>query len=265
MVKKNIVLICLIFPFLHSEQEGQAYTTHTTDHFIQEGASINKETTNITDTTDTLSSIDDEDDDLQCVAYEEDEGLQYEASCCGQPTYSYDECAVDSKRDVIFQDDLLDLVKLDTTCREHIDRFNELNIVIKAVNEYHCPPGEKIEVTIQNNKWTIMIKNMTEDLLLQCIPIQDLLPQHKSKNRLEKYLHAALDYMTKLRIYIWGKTLAQYVKCTIVINGDIKPEEEHILCTDVIIDVVEWSQQKLLNISRCATGLLNTQITISKK
>lgn len=170
-----------------------------------------------------------------------------------------------SKRDIIFQDDLSELLDLDENCKKHCDRFKQLNIIIKAVNEYHCPRGEKIEVTIENNKWTIVIKNITADLLFECVPIQELLPETHAKNRLERYLNLASHYMTKVGIYIWGKTLAKYAKCTVVINGIIHPEEEHVLCSDVIIDIVDWSKQKLLNIKRYASDLLNYQIVISKK
>lgn len=189
---------------------------------------------------------------------EEEESIENHSDCT-------DKVSSPSERNVFFQDDLSELLELDENCKKHCERFKQLNIIIKAVNEYHCPRGEKIEVTIENNKWTIVIKNITEDLLLECIPIQEFLPEAQAKNRLEKYLNLASHYMTKVGIYIWGKTLAKYAKCTVVINGVIHPEEEHILCSDVIIDIVDWSKQKLLNIRRYATDLLNTQIVISKK
>lgn len=205
--------------------------------------------------------------DQEPVAQEEESNpaSEYEEAITEAHIDCNDKIGTSSKRDVIFQDDLSELLELDENCKKHCERFKQLNIIIKAVNEYHCPRGEKIEVTIENNRWTIVIKNITEDLLLECIPIQEFLPESHAKNRLEKYLNLASHYMTKVGIYIWGKTLAKYAKCTVVINGVIQPEEEHILCSDVIIDIVDWSKQKLLHIRRYATDLLNTQIVISKK
>ncbi len=200
----------------------------------------------------------------------DESGISYDVAEKNESTESSDNDNADeinssSKRDIIFQDDLSELLDLDENCKKHCDRFKQLNIIIKAVNEYHCPRGEKIEVTIENNKWTIVIKNITADLLFECVPIQELLPETHAKNRLERYLNLASHYMTKVGIYIWGKTLAKYAKCTVVINGIIQPEEEHVLCSDVIIDIVDWSKQKLLNIKRYASDLLNYQIVISKK
>lgn len=262
MINKNIVVIGLVCSVLNGAEQTIVSTMNHDDS--------------------TLSAVSIKTPSINTLCSEEQEPQQKEVNLSNQTTDEHlvIESVVEtigtsdneqipsdasSKREVVFQDDLLDLVNLDETCKKHVDRFKQLNIIIKAVNEYHCPRGETIEVTIQNNKWTIVIKNITEDLLLECIPVQELLPQTTSKNRLDRYLNLASHYMTKMGIYIWQKTLAQYAKCTVIINGNIHPEEKHILCSDVIIDIVDWAQQKLLNINRSATDLLNTQIVISKK
>lgn len=269
MINKNVVFMGLACSFLHGSEQATIPVTNdensilsTSQVHIPSIPSNNTETQACAEEQEPHQNL--SSDEPEVTPQEEanpdihEEAVENQNDCNEKSDQS-------SKRDVIFQDDLSELLELDENCKKHCERFKQLNIIIKAVNEYHCPRGEKIEVTIENNKWTIVIKNITEDLLLECIPIQELLPESKAKNRLERYLNLASHYMTKVGIYIWGKTLAKYAKCTVVINGVIHPEEEHILCSDVIIDIVDWSKQKLLNIKRYATDLLNTQIVISKK
>lgn len=172
--------------------------------------------------------------------------------------------APQEQRDMIFQDDLLDLLVLNDSCKKHLKRLEEVNIVIKAVNDYHCPRGEKIQVKVQNNKWAIVIKNITEDILLECISIEELIPAQRSQNILEKYLSTATQWVTKMGIYIWGKTLAKYAKCTITIHVKSQPEDEHVLCSEVLIDLLDLAEQNKLHITRFANDILNTHIIVSE-
>ena len=230
--KKNVIIVCLLFSFLHGQKEMPPSTVKHEGLFLSLPIAQKKLQTFVT---------------------------------CDYNSAHHQKCAPYTTRDVIFQDDLLDLITLDETCKQHLERFKQLNIIIQAVNEYHCPRGQQVTVTIQNNKWAIIIKDMTEDLLLECIPLEDLLPEKRSKNPLEKYLSAATQWITKMGIYIWGKTLAKYAKCTVIINGNIHPEEEHILCSDIIIDLFDLAEANRLDITRHAQDLLNTQIIISEK
>jgi hypothetical protein len=253
MINKNVVFMGLACSFLHGTEQT-ATPVMNDENSVLSTSQVTIPSIPSPKTEKQVCSEEQEPDqniaaDQETVTQEQENAFVSEPEKEETETYinCNDEATTSTKRDVIFQDDLSELLELDENCKRHCDRFKQLNIIIKAVNEYHCPRGEKIEVTIENNRWTIVIKNITEDLLL------------------EKYLNLASHYMTKVGIYIWGKTLARYAKCTVVINGVIHPEEEHILCSDVIIDIVDWSKQKLLNIRRYATDLLNTQIVISKK
>lgn len=231
--KKNIIIVCALFSFLHGQKEVPLSTVK------HEGLVLS----------------------LPIIA-------QKQLKTFVTSDYNsvhHQEFVPYTTRDVIFQDDLLDLITLDETCKQHLERFKQLSIIIQAVNEYHCPRGQQVQVTIKNDKWVIVIKDITEDLLLECIPLDDLLPEKRFKNPLERYLSAATQWITKMGIYIWGKTLAKYAKCTVIINGNIHPDEEHILCSDIIIDLFDLAEANKLNITREAQDLLNTHIIISEK
>ena len=169
-------------------------------------------------------------------------------------------------RPIVFEDDLLELIDLDDTCKLYMEQFKKLDIIIKAVHEYRSQRGEMIEVKIKNNKWVIIIKNATEDLLLECIPIQELIPESSaSRNLLDKYVQKATSFLTKCGIYVWTKTLAKYAKCTVTIHGNIKPDEEYITCSDVIINLFDLAEENKLSIERKPKSLLETEIIISEK
>ena len=174
----------------------------------------------------------------------------------------YQECT--PTRDVIFQNDLLDLITLDETCRKHLERFKRLNVIIQSVNEYRCPRDQQVTVKIYDNKLTIVIKNMSEDLLLECLPF-DFIPKIRSQNPLEKYMSLATQWLTKVGIYIWGKVIAKYRNCTIIINRNIRPEEKHILCSDIIIDLYDLKEADKLHWDSQIQDLFNTKITLSEK
>ncbi len=227
--KKNVIIVCLLFSFLHGQREMPPSTVKHEGVALHIPLAQKKLQTYVTSDYNTA------------------------------PFSAY------STREVVFQDDLLELITLDDTCKQNIERFKQLNIIIQAVNEYRCPRGQQVQVTVKDNKWVIVIKDITEDLLLECIPIEELLPEKRSKNYLDKYLSAATQWITKMGIYIWGKTLAKYAKCTVIINGNIHPEEEHILCSEVMIDLFDLAEANKLNITRETQDLLNTQIIISEK
>lgn len=175
-----------------------------------------------------------------------------------------------TEREVMFEDDLdglRDLITHNEDQKKHTIKksFDELNIVIKATNEYHCPRRHTIEVTIKNNQWTVIIQNVPEDLLFECMPIDDLLPQINVKNKLEKYINAVSRAFAKAIIYIWGKTLAKYSKCSIVIQSNVRPDKDDFQCSEIILDTIELAENKEANIERSFESLLNSKIVISKK
>lgn len=177
-----------------------------------------------------------------------------------------------TEREVTFEDDLHELRDLiahsedqNESQKKHIKSFEELNIVIKASSEYHCPRGHTIEVTIKNNQWTVIIKNIPEDLLFECLPIDDLLPQRTIKNKLEKYINAMSRAFAKAIIYIWGKTLAKYSKCSIIIQSNVQPDKNKFECSEIILDTIELAENKEANIERSFESLLSSKIIISKK
>lgn len=173
-----------------------------------------------------------------------------------------------TEREVTFEDDLdglRDLMARDEDQKRHVKGFEELNIVIKATNEYHCPRGHTIEVTIKNNQWTVILKNVPEDLLFECLPIYELLPQITVKNKFEKYINAVSRAFAKAIIYIWGKTLAKYSKCSIVIQSNVQPDKCDFQCSEIILDTVELAENKEINIKHSFESLLNSKIIISKK
>lgn len=169
-------------------------------------------------------------------------------------------------REVIFEDDLIDLLSLDSACQNRLEDLENIKIIIKAVIEYSCPRGQEVQVKIKDNFWVITMNDMTEDLLLECLPVDDLLPQLKlSRNPLEKYFSVASRWLTKMGIYIWGKTLAKYAKCSLEIHSSIKPEDEHILCSEIMIDLIDMAEGNRLSVERKAKDLLNTQFIISEQ
>lgn len=219
--KKNLILTCLLFSFLHGQWD---MSSPTLKHDIA----------------------------LQSAMYPQ----------ANWPFVVGDYCM----RDVVFEDDMMDLISLDKNCKDHTDRLQKLNIIIQAVNEYHCPRGEEVQVTIKNNEWVIVIKEMTADLLYECLPIEQLLPKQKlSLNPLEKYMSIASRWITKMGLYILGKTLAKYAKCTVVIHSSVRPEDKHILCSELIIDLYDLSDSDRLHVEPQAQDLLNMHIIIKEK
>lgn len=279
MINKNIVVMGLACSFLHGTEQtalpvmndensalntSQVHTPSVPSDDTENADCVEKQEPKQSVSEETVQTDINSEDNAAEETLSETDNAETDSSTCADSKTHYQKAA-SKERKVVFQDDLSELLDLDENCKRHCDRFKQLNIIIQAVNEYHCPRGEKIEVTIENNRWTIVIKNITADLLYECVPIQEFLPETHAKNRLEKYLNLASRYMTKVGIYLVGKTLGKWAKCTVIINGVIHPEEEHILCSDVIIDIVDWSKQKLLNIRQYATDLLNYQIVISKE
>lgn len=187
-------------------------------------------------------------------------------TCVTQQELTRKRC--DAEREVTFEDDLdglRDLITRDEDQKKHIKSFEELNIVIKATSEYHCPRGHTIEVTIKNNQWTVIIKNVPEDLLFECLPIDELLPQMTIKNKFEKYINAVSRAFAKAIIYIWAKTLAKYSKCSIIIQSNVQPDKRDFQCSEIILDTVELAENKEISVERSFEGLLSSKIIISKK
>ncbi len=173
-----------------------------------------------------------------------------------------------TEREVTFEDDLdglRDLMARDEDQKRHIKCFEELNIVIKATNEYHCPRGHTIEVTIKNNQWTVIIKNIPEDLLFECFPIDELAPQAIIKNKFGKYINAVSRAFTKVLIYVWGKTAAKYAKCSIVIQSNVQPDKRDFQCSEIILDTVELAENKEINIQSSFETFFNHKFLLSPK
>ncbi len=230
--KKNVVIVCLLFSFLHGQKGMPPSIVKHEGVFLSLPIAQKKLQTFVTS--------------------------DYNSSVHHQEFTPY------TTRNVTFEDDLLDLITLDETCKQHLERFKQLNIIIQAVNEYRCPRGQQVQVAIKDNKWTIIIKNMAESLLFECLLIE-FLPEQSSKNPLEKYMSLATQLLTKVGIYIWGKTIAKFRNCTVVINKNISPEEDHVLCSDVIIDLYDLKEADKLHIDPAYEDLFTTKIIISEK
>lgn len=171
-------------------------------------------------------------------------------------------------RNVEFEDDLYILRDLVTReNKDHFDSFNGLDVIIEAVNRYRCPRGQTIKVTIKNNLWKIAIKNIPQDLLIDCVPVPDLLARKTCKSWLDKYTNAVSHYLAKVMIYVWGKTLASRAKCSVVIHSNVHSdlEKEDFQCSEIILDVVELAEHDKIDIQKNWKSPLNIELTISKK
>lgn len=171
-------------------------------------------------------------------------------------------------RNVEFEDDLYRLQELAAhENKDHLESFNELDVIIEAVNRYRCPRGQTVKVTIKNNLWKIAIRNIPQNLLIDCVPIPDLLSRKTCKSWLDRYANAMSHYLAKVMIYIWGKTLASRAKCSVVIHSNVHSdlEKDDFQCSEIILDVIELSEHDAIDIQKNWKSPLNIELTISKK
>lgn len=267
MTYKRIIVICLVVSCFYGK------TSITSDTHIQpsKDAVVSPITPVIHEQMHNTGTCHDEHTIENSTAPIEDEDSpqqEYESSLIDTTPEFKSVITRGGMRNVEFEDDLYILRDLVTReQKQHFNSFNELDVIIEAVKMHHCPRGQTIKVTIKNNHWKIAIKNIPQDLLIDCVPVPDLLARKTCKSWLDRYTNAVSHYIAKAMIYIWGKTLAARAKCSVVIHSNVHPdpEKEDFQCSEIILDVVELAEQDKIDIQKNWKSPLNIELAISKK